>query len=133
VAEKKRKGIMRGLNHIEIYVSSLRKSVRFWNWLLKKLGYKVHQEWKGGKSWKYGDTYIVFVQVEKKHALTRYHRKSVGLNHLAFSVESFKELNRFKNLLKRKKIPLMYDDKTLDNKRAIYFEDPDRIKVELVV
>jgi hypothetical protein len=31
------------LNHIEIYVSDLRKSIEFWQWLQSELGYEQYQ------------------------------------------------------------------------------------------
>jgi hypothetical protein len=55
------------LHHIEIYVSDLAKSAEFWNWLLTELGYAPYQKRESGIRWKYGHTYIVFVQVKERH------------------------------------------------------------------
>src|SRR2546428_14162608 len=80
---------MRGqLHHVEVNVSSLGKSRRFWSWFLGRLGYRQYQEWKGGFSWKLGRTYIVFVQTRRKYLKTRNHRSATGLNHLPLQSQS---------------------------------------------
>lgn len=57
------------------------------------------------------------------------------MNHLAFSAHSIKEVNDFhKNVLIKNSIECLYDKSpTGDNSYyAVFFEDPDRIKIELV-
>ena len=116
------------IHHIEFYVSDLQKSVKFWSWLLRELDYKVYQKWEAGQSWKLQNTYVVLVQVEEKYLDNPYHRKRVGLNHVAFKVDK-NFLRNIKQKIKRKKIKILYENKNYKNK--IFFEDPDRIKVEL--
>ena len=128
---------MKGLvHHIEIYVSNLEESKEFWGWLLTELGYEKHQEWNEGISYKLSDTYLVFVQTEEKYLDVTYHRKRTGLNHLAFHVDSRKMVDDFTEVLKERKITILYTDKHPfaggKNYYAVFFEDPDRIKVELV-
>lgn len=33
------------MHHIELYVSDLEASRRFWGWFLKELGFKEYQKW----------------------------------------------------------------------------------------
>ncbi|CAM3067374.1 VOC family protein [Filibacter tadaridae] len=124
------------LHHIEIYVSDLKRSAKFWGWLLEELGYNVFQKWERGQSWKLGDTYIVFVQTEERFLDVPYHRSRVGLNHLAFQADSREQVDNMTDELKSKGITLLYTRQHPfaggDNHYAVYFEDPDRIKVELV-
>lgn len=124
------------LHHIEIYVSNLSKSINFWGWFLEELGYSTFQEWEIGQSWKMGDTYIVFVQTEERYLDVPYHRCRVGLNHLAFCAASRKHVDDITNKLEEKGITILYKDQHPfsggDDHYAVYFEDPDRIKVELV-
>lgn len=88
------------IHHIELYVSDLKKSVEFWGWLLKELGYKKFQQWETGQSWKLEKTYIVFVQAEERFLDIPYHRCRVGLNHLAFHAESREQVDKLTNQLK---------------------------------
>lgn len=53
------------LHHIEVNVTSLARTGSFWEWLFTKLQYESFQRWDGGRSWRLGNTYIVFVQVEE--------------------------------------------------------------------
>lgn len=124
------------LHHVEIYVSDLKKSTEFWSWFLGKLGYEIYSKWDSGISYILGETYIVFVQTEKKYLDEPYHRCRTGLNHLAFHAESKKHVDEITNELRKKGITILYEDKHPyaggENYYAVFFEDPDRIKVELV-
>ncbi len=127
---------MGAIHHIEIYVSDLKRSTKFWGWLLGELGYKTFQKWDGGQSWKLGDSYLVFVQAEERFLDIRYHRCRVGLNHLAFFASSREHVDIMTEQLKVKGVKLLYQEKHPfaggPEYYAVYFEDPDRIKVELV-
>jgi catechol 2,3-dioxygenase-like lactoylglutathione lyase family enzyme len=126
----------RGLiHHIEINVSKLEVSINFWEWFLEELGYRPFQEWNQGKSWRLGETYIVFVQTKEKYLDVPYHRSRTGLNHLAFHADSREEVDQFTRRLEERGVTILYRDKHPfaggDDYYAVYFEDPDRIKVEL--
>ncbi len=132
------------LHHVEIYVSDLARSRAFWQWLLcEELGYKVHQEWpkgidfspllaggQGGAS-----TYIVFVQTEQKHLDAGYNRCRTGLNHLAFHAQSREQVDDLTAKLRSRGITILYEDRHPyaggPDYYAVFFEDPDRIKVEV--
>lgn len=125
------------LHHVEIYVSDLKQTAEFWGWLLEELGYTPWEGWQRGISWKQGDMAIVFVQVDPKYQDVPYHRRHVGLNHLAFRVPTREHLDHVIDRLRAHSVPLLYADKESEgkdsDKDAIYFEDPDRIKVEIFV
>jgi catechol 2,3-dioxygenase-like lactoylglutathione lyase family enzyme len=124
------------LHHIEIYVSNLSKTNDFWEWFLTDLGYVQYQKWDHGISWKYGETYLVFVQAEERFLDIPYHRCRVGLNHLAFHAKSREHVDEITEALRKKGIQILYKDKHPNaggkDYYAVFFEDPDRIKVELV-
>ena len=124
------------LHHVELNVSDLKQSIDFWGWLLEELGYRPFQKWESGQSWKIGDTYLVFVQTEARFLDASYHRSRVGLNHLAFHAESRQHVDSLTETLKSKVIPILYDDRHPfaggKNHYAVFFEDPDRMKVEIV-
>lgn len=124
------------IHHIELYVSDLKSSMNFWSWLLADLGYHLYQEWERGQSWKIGETYIVFVQAEERFLDIPYHRSRVGLNHLAFHASSRGQVDEMTAKLAKKGVPILYAEKHPyaggKDYYAVFFEDPDRIKVELV-
>lgn len=124
------------IHHIEINVSNLQKTVEFWSWFFEELGYKQFQKWDGGQSWRLADTYIVFVQTGEKYLDNPYHRSSVGLNHIAFHAKSQQQVDHLTMLLEERGTKILYRDRHPyaggTNHYALFFEDPDRIKVELV-
>ncbi|MUK89369.1 hypothetical protein GMD78_13455 [Ornithinibacillus sp. L9] len=124
------------LHHLEINVSNLKSSINFWSWLLEELGYERFQTWEKGQSWILDDTYIVFVQTEERFLDVPYHRSRVGLNHLAFYADSREHVDLITASLKEQGVTILYEDKHPfaggREHYAVYFEDPDRIKVEIV-
>ncbi len=128
---------MRGsLNHVEIYVSSLDKTIEFWGWLLPKLGYteKLHVD-AGIANYILGETYLVFVQTEERFLDVPYHRCRVGLNHLAFHGDGKEFVDEITEELKEKGVTILYEEKHPyaggPDYYAVFFEDPDRMKVEI--
>ncbi len=124
------------LHHIELYVSNLKRSIDFWGWFLDELGYEPFQEWESGRSWRMGEMYMVFVQAETRFLDIPYHRGRVGLNHLAFHAASRQQVDEITRKLRSRGVTILYADKHPfaggKDHYAVYFEDPDRMKVELV-
>lgn len=123
------------MHHIEIYVSDLNKSRLFYSWLLSNLGFELFQEWDLGFSYQKDGFYIVFVQAKEKYIKNGYNRCNIGLNHLAFRCSSKEEVDQIREQLIERKVDLLYDDKYPfaggKEHYAVYFEDPDRIKIEI--
>ncbi|MBK7092493.1 MAG: VOC family protein [bacterium] len=122
------------LHHVEIYVSDLAKSTEFWGWLLEELGYRIFQSWNKGQSWILGSTYIVLVQTEDRFLDVPYHRCRTGLNHLAFHARSREHVDELICKLTSRGVNFLYQDKHpfAGGSYGVFFEDPDRIKIELV-
>lgn len=120
-----------------MYVSDLNKSYNFYNKLLTLLDYKEIVNEKKVFAFMNGGTTIWFDQAEGKYVIKGFHRKRVGLNHIAFRVNSKEDVDKFCNeFLKPNKIPTLYDTpkpfpEYEEGYYAVYFEDPDRIKIEV--
>ncbi len=125
------------LGHVYIYVSDLDNSYKFYKDFLEYLGYKeiVKADW--GFAFINNGTSLWFEQTSEKHLKDGYHRKRTGLNHLAFRVTSKENVDKFyKDFLKEKDIKTLYDTpkpfpEYEESYYAVYFEDPDRIKLEV--
>lgn len=122
------------LNHIEIYVSDLATSRRFYEFLLNNLGYNLYQDWKEGFSFLKDGIYLVFVQAPDHFLQMGFHRTRVGLNHLAFEVTG--DLENWRQDLLGIGVRLLYDDAFPyaggGGCKRLYFLDPDGIKIELI-
>ncbi len=126
------------LYHIQINVSSAAVSLPFYKDLFAYLEYKIIDESSEHIGASNGGTVIWIMQTDAKFQSLSFHRKATGLNHLAFRVEPKKDVDTFtKEFLKpRKIVPLYSSPKPMPEYGptyyAIYFEDPDRIKLEVV-
>lgn len=125
------------LHHIELYVSDLERSIAFWTPLLERLGY-TPDRWPGGMNYLKGDhaPYLCLLQADPEHLAAGYHRKRVGLNHLAFCADSREQVDALRAWLQAAGHTLLYDDRypyaTAPDYYALFCEDPDRIKLEVV-
>ena len=123
------------IHHIEIYVSDLERSIAFWTPFLGKLGYQPDR-WTDGMNYVQGETYLCFLQAPPEHLAAGYHRKRVGLNHLAFQGKSRAHVDEIAAWVKQAGYAVLYEDKypyaSGPDYYALYAEDPDRLKVEVV-
>ena len=97
------------LGHVYLYVSDLDRSYAFYSNLLKNLGYKemVKADW--GFAFINDGLSIWFEQTPKQHLKDGYHRKRIGLNHLAFRIISKLNVDKFcKEFLEKNKVKTLY-------------------------
>src|SRR2546423_910132 len=121
------------LEHLDISVSDLERSGAFWAAFLKDLGYREFAKSATGWSWTNDESTIFLLQAESGYLDPPYHRKRVGLNHLAFGVSDRKQVDAMATRLRERNIPLLYGGpRTGRTTYAVFFEDPDRIKIEVV-
>ena len=132
---------MNSLAHIEINVSDLQKSKDFYLVILSALKWNLTLDSNDVVGFKGPDnTHLFLVQTEVSFIANIFHRKHVGLNHIAFRVESKQEVEEFCNFLKKNNIARLYSNEPQDYSeeynveqyQAVFFEDPDRIKLEVV-
>jgi catechol 2,3-dioxygenase-like lactoylglutathione lyase family enzyme len=125
------------LHHIELYVSDLERSIRFWTPLMTKLGYEA-ERWSGGMNYLAGEgePYVCLLQAAPEHLSAGYHRKRVGLNHLAFRAKSRQQVDDIRAWAEDARYTLLYDERypyaTAPNYYAVFCEDPNRMKIEVV-
>lgn len=126
------------LNHVNINVSDFGKSLSFYKDLLGYLDYKIVVEGDDYAGFSDGTTSIWIHGMEEKYKTNKFHRKNIGINHLAFQVPSKEDVDRFsKEFLNQRKLNVLYNTPKLfpeysKNYYAVFFEDPDRIKLEIV-
>lgn len=124
------------LHHVEIYVSDLGRSMAFWTPFMEKLGYEA-DHWSGGVNFvKEGEAYFCFLQAPSEHLAAGYHRQRIGLNHLAFKGVSKAHVDDMAAWVKASGYTTLYESRypfaSGPGYYALYCEDPDRIKVEVV-
>lgn len=123
--------------HIQINVSDSGKALPFYRAFFSYLGYRMIDESPEHIGASNGTTDFWIIQSEKIHAKRKFHRKSPGLNHISFGMSSRESVRKFsRDFLKKRNIKILYDSprhfpEYHKNYYAVYFEGPDRIKLEV--
>lgn len=110
----------------------------FYKELLSFLGFKLVKQYSNGFGVSDGVASIWVFKTGKNFVSQGYHRQATGLNHIALRVASPEAVDKFHHdyLLKRN-IPILYSGpkeypEYEPGYYSVYFEDPDRIKLEVV-
>jgi catechol 2,3-dioxygenase-like lactoylglutathione lyase family enzyme len=121
------------LEHLDIYVSDLARSGAFWGSFLSDLGYREYAKSATGWSWTNEESTVFLIQAEQEYLDPPYHRKRVGLNHLAFAVSTAAQVDALADKLRAHDVRVLYGGPRAGRVTyALFFEDPDRIKIEVV-
>jgi catechol 2,3-dioxygenase-like lactoylglutathione lyase family enzyme len=122
------------LYHLQLNVSN----VDFYRDLFAYLEYRIIDQSPNHIGATDGQTDIWIIRTSAPHDALPYHRKAPGLNHLAFAVGQRQDVDRFcREFLAVRNIKPLYDSprpypEYHADYYAVYFEDPDRIKLEVV-
>ncbi len=126
------------LYHIQLNISDASKSLPFYKDFFNYMDYKIIDESPEHIGVSNGTTDFWLIQTEEQHKNSGFHRKNTGINHLAFRLNSKEEVDTFVNdFLKPRNIDALYDSPKVfpeygGEYYAVYFEDPDRIKIEVM-
>jgi catechol 2,3-dioxygenase-like lactoylglutathione lyase family enzyme len=124
--------------HLQINVRDAARSLPFYKALLGYLEYRTVYETDtvAGFSGRGADIWVL--AAAPAHAGHGFHRKRAGLNHVAFRVERREEVERFRDefMAPHRLAPLYETPREFPEYRpgyyAVFFEDPDRLKLEVV-
>jgi catechol 2,3-dioxygenase-like lactoylglutathione lyase family enzyme len=125
------------LYHVQLNVHDPALSLPFYKDLLGYLEYRVIHDDPDVAGFSNGTTDLWLITGDAAHAGHRFHRKRVGINHLAFRVARRDEVDRFLDeFLVARRLPTLYGTpREFPEYRpgyyAVFFEDPDRLKLEV--
>ncbi len=126
------------IDHVHINISNLKISGLFYDKLLKYFGFKILRKEKYCWTWhNNGRNTFTIEQTIGKFSKNKFYRKQIGLNHIAFKAATKNKVDKFYKFLLRNKISILYNGpksypKYWQNYYAVFFEDPDRIKLEFM-
>lgn len=130
---------IKGYDHIGLNVKDYEKSVNFYKDLFEYLGLEHLLAGKKNNGFGTKDhSFSIWIKpLSKKSQSKTYDNEAPGLQHLAFRATSKAEVdNLYKEYLKPNKIKVLYGGPSempyAKGYYAVYFEDPDGIKLELV-
>ncbi len=131
-------GIETSFNHLQIYVSDRRVSFPFYKDMLTYLGYLVVDEDETHLGMRNEPTDIWLKETHEENKNGGYSRRNIGINHIAFRVSKKEDVDKFcQEFLIPQSIKLLYNSprqfpEYTEKYYAVYFEDPDKIKLEVV-
>jgi catechol 2,3-dioxygenase-like lactoylglutathione lyase family enzyme len=124
--------------HIQVNVRDATVSLPFYRDLLHYLEFQcVHDDTRVA-GYSDGRMSIWLIETGGGHTARGFHRKRTGLNHIAFRVPDRTDVDRFTQdfLAQRGLAPLYKTPREFPEYRpgyyAVFFEDPDRLKLEVV-
>ena len=96
------------LHHLDLNVADLAVSAGFYAPLLSRLGYVRAESGRGWEVWRGVGAYLTLVQTAPEHLPAGFHRKRVGLNHLAFAAPSREAVDELHAWLLGRRVRVLY-------------------------
>jgi catechol 2,3-dioxygenase-like lactoylglutathione lyase family enzyme len=127
------------MDHVDVVVTSLERSLPFYRGLLEPLGVEYDHEVRGerGETIHYlgGKRLMGAIGVRERQADSDFDRYRVGLHHICFSADSREQVDERAAWLREQGAeiesgPEEYD--YADGYYAVFFYDPDGLKLEIV-
>lgn len=125
------------LHHLDLNVRDLTRSEAFYRDLLGRFGLTEVERGQHWISFGTDACYITLVQTREPFLYHGFHRKRIGVNHLAFPAPTQEAVDELHAWLVEHGTTILYGGPmemgTEDAPNyAVYFEDPDRLKLEYV-
>jgi len=123
--------------HVQLNVGDAKVSVPFYEALLGYFEYRVVMGTSDLLGMSNGTTDFWIIQTASERVAAGFHRKDRGLNHVAFRVGRREDVDRFcAEFLTARGIAVLYGGpREYPEYRAgyyaVFFEDPDRLKLEV--
>jgi glyoxylase I family protein len=131
----------RGVDHLDLVVTDLERSLAFYTGLLEPLGYTRTSEIEGERGERVvyiggsGGASVSLRAAQSEAHATPYERYAVGIHHIAFSAESHAVVDERAAWLRERGAEIESGPRTYDytpGYYAVFFYDPDGIKLEIV-
>ena len=124
-------------NHLDLTSPTWARSEAFYMAVAGRFGWSRLERGKGWVSTGTEGLYVSLVQVEDRFKDRGFHRKAVGVNHIALLAPTREDVDDLHDWLLRRGFPVLYGGPLDmsdggDPNYAVFFEDPDRLKLEFV-
>ncbi len=132
---------VRGVDHLDLVVTDLDRSLEFYNGLLEPLGFTRNSEIVGERGEKVvyiggtGGASVSLRQAQSAAHPTPYDRYAVGVHHVAFFADSRELVDERAAWLRERGAEIESEPAEYDytpGYYAVFFYDPDGIKLEIV-
>jgi catechol 2,3-dioxygenase-like lactoylglutathione lyase family enzyme len=124
-----------GIDHLVLSVGDFARSKAFYDKLLGFLGFQLKYSYPDMAGWGNGKTLFWIAEADAQGKKHKYRKGDIGFHHYAFELASRKDVNALGDFLAKNDITIVdppgeYYDR---NYYAVYFTDPDGMKLEGMV
>jgi glyoxylase I family protein len=132
---------VRGVDHLDLVVTDLERSLEFYNGLLQPLGFTRNSEIEGERGERVvyiggtGGASVSLRQAQSDAHPTPYDRYAVGVHHVAFFADSREAVDERAAWLRERGAEIESEPAEYDytpGYYAVFFYDPDGIKLEIL-
>jgi catechol 2,3-dioxygenase-like lactoylglutathione lyase family enzyme len=124
-----------GIDHLVLSVGNFARSKDFYDKLLGFLGFKRKHDYADMAGWSNGKTLFWIAAADAQGRTRKYRKGDIGFHHYAFELASRADVDALGAFLKKNDMTIVdppgeyYDH----NYYAVYFTDPDGMKLEGMV
>jgi catechol 2,3-dioxygenase-like lactoylglutathione lyase family enzyme len=124
------------VHHVFVNVKDLERARAFYDWLMPKLGYATSWAYEGGHGWLSPAGSFWIKQAAAQFARDTFHKDRVGLCEIAFAATSREEVDALARALVERGVAVLDPPREypeyVPGYYAVFFTDPDGLKLELV-
>lgn len=123
-----------GIDHLTIRVENFERSKKFYDKLLKFLGFELEWEFDHVAGWNNGKAMFWIGEADAEGKKHKHRIGNIGFHRYAFELEDRKDVDELHEFLKRERVtvvdpPADYPDYG-EGYYAVFFLDPDGLKLE---
>jgi catechol 2,3-dioxygenase-like lactoylglutathione lyase family enzyme len=124
-----------GIDHLVLSVGDFARSKEFYQKLLGFLGFKLKYEYEDMAGWSNGKTLFWIAAADARGRQHKYRKGDIGFHHYAFEVGSRKDVGALGAFLEKNDVNIVDPPGEYygRNYYAVYFTDPDGMKLEAMV
>jgi len=121
-----------GIDHLVLSVGDFARSKKFYDKVLRFLGFKLKHEYADMAGWSNGKTLFWIAAADAEGRKHKYRKGDIGFHHYAFELSSRKDVDKLGAFLAENSMTVLdppgeYYER---NYYAVYFADPDGMKLE---
>ena len=124
------------VHHVIVTVNDLGRSRPFYEWLMPRLGYATNWSYEGGNGWLSPAGSFWLKPADSRFAADTFHKDRVGLCEIAFAAATRDDVDALHKALVERGATILDAPREypqyVPGYYAVFFTDPDGIKLELV-
>jgi len=124
------------VHHVFVNVRDIGRARAFYAWLMPLLGYASRTDWEQVSGWVSPSGSFWIKPADASFAGDRFDKDRVGLCEIAFAADRREDVDALARALEGRGVPLLHAPREypeyVPGYYAVFFTDPDGIKLELV-